>query len=328
MLEVLNLSETRWLSLSNVVGNLYRIMDSVLSSLNEDSLTREKSAEKLLALLDENFVIATMFLADLTSILKRLIKIFQSDYVSLSHINPHLEATVNSINKYFIGSEDVKPTYGIILRNYMDRRKISSNELPSFIKNYAVAIIDALKARFPESKLYNALSIFDTSLLPKTEKPMAEYGVKEIEYLANYYGDIKIVHDNIFPGIVNKEDLLEEWNSAKYYLRSFSERNYEFTEMWKHIFDTDHNFFNNYPNISLLVQVALIVPLSNATVERIFSHQNLIITKLRNKLSVENLNRHLMILINGPDVEDFDFEKAYDHWINSKARRMGNISKN
>ena len=58
--------------------------------------------------------------------------------------------------------------YGIILRNYMDHRKISSNELPSL--NYAVAIIDALNARFPESKLYNALNIFDTSLLPKTEK--------------------------------------------------------------------------------------------------------------------------------------------------------------
>jgi hypothetical protein len=32
-----------------------------------------------------------------------------------------------------------------------------------------------------------------------------------------------------------------------------------------------------------------------------------------------------MILINGPDVEDFDFEKVYDHWINAKARRMGNL---
>ena len=63
-------------------------------------------------------------------------------------------------------------------------------------------------------------------------------------------------------------------------------------------------------------------------VERIFSHQNLIITKLRNKLNVENLNRHLMILINGPDVENFDFKKAYDHWINSKARHMENIPKN
>ncbi len=212
MLEVLNLSETRWLSLSlsNVVRNLYRIMDLVLSSLNENSLTREKSAEKLLVLLDENFVIVTMFLADLTNILKRLIKIFQLNYVSFSHINSHLKATVNSINEYFIESKNVKPTYGIILCNYMNRRKISSNKLPSFIKNYTIAIIDALKVRFSESKLYNALSIFDTSLLPKTEKQMVEYGVKKIEYLADYYGDIKIIHDNIFLEIVNKENLLEE----------------------------------------------------------------------------------------------------------------------
>ncbi len=50
-------------------------------------------------------MIVTMFLADLMNILKRLIKIFQSDYVSLSHINPHLEVTVNSINEYFIESD-------------------------------------------------------------------------------------------------------------------------------------------------------------------------------------------------------------------------------
>ncbi|PKY22843.1 hypothetical protein RhiirB3_436888 [Rhizophagus irregularis] len=71
----------------------------------------------------------------------------------------------------------------------------------------------------------------------------------------------------------------------------------------------------------------LIIPLSNATVERIFLHQNLIKTKSRNKLCTKNLNRQLMILINGPDIEDFDFDKAYDNWINLKARRMQN-SKN
>ena len=79
-------------------------------------------------------------------------------------------------------------------------------------------------------------------------------------------------------------------------------------EIWNHIFDVDDKFINNYPTISLLVEIALIVPLSNATVKRIFSHQNLIKTKLQNKLCTENLN-FLMILINGPDIEDFDFEK-------------------
>src|SRR5581483_7494003 len=133
---------------------------------------------------------------------------------------------------------------------------------------------------------------------------MTIYGSKEISFLGEYYGNSKVVDGDTFPGIIEKEKFSEEWNSAKYYLRSFSERNYNFTEMWKHIFDYDSHFIDNYPNISLLVQIALIIPLSNANVERVFSQQNLIHTKLRNKLSVENLNCHLMILINGPDIED------------------------
>ena len=119
VLEVLNLIETRWLSLSNVVENLYKIMDLILFSLNEDFLAGDKIAENLVLLLDEDFITATMFLADLTNILKRLIKVFQSDYVALSHLKPHLKAAINSITEDFIGSTDISPTYGIILRNYM-----------------------------------------------------------------------------------------------------------------------------------------------------------------------------------------------------------------
>ncbi|CAG8851563.1 10377_t:CDS:1, partial [Gigaspora margarita] len=324
-LELQNHIETRWLSLSNVVGNLYQIIDSILSTLNEDSLEGEKEAKNLILLLDEDFVIVTMFLADLTTILKRLINVFQSDYVALSHLKPHLKTAISSISESFIGGTDIQPTYGIILRNYMDRNSINQKTLPFFIEDYAKAIIEALQERFPHSDLYNALSIFDIKLFPKTEKQIATYGQKEIEFLGNYYGDSRVADYNIFTGIIDKEKLLEEWNSAKFYLESYSERDYNFTEIWKHIFDVDNNFINNYPNISLLVEIALIVPLSNATVERIFSHQNLIKTKLRNKLCTESLNKHLMILINGPDIEDFDFEKAYDHWINLKARRIGNF---
>ena len=60
------------------------------------------------------------------------------------------------------------------------------------------------------------------------------------------------------------------------------------------------------------MQIVLIVLLSNATVERIFSHQNLIKTKLQNKLYTENLNRYLIILINSSNIKDFNFKKAYD----------------
>jgi len=29
----------------------------------------------------------------------------------------------------------------------------------------------------------------------------------------------------------------------------------------------------------------------------------------------------LIILLNWPEIEDFDFEKAYEHWVNKKIKK-------
>ncbi|CAG8832068.1 23419_t:CDS:2, partial [Gigaspora margarita] len=47
---------------------------------------------------------------------------------------------------------------------------------------------------------------------------------------------------------------------------------------------------------------------------RVFSQQNLIKTKLRNQMKLSTLNSHLMIVMNGPPLDTFDFEKAYELW--------------
>jgi hypothetical protein len=61
--------------------------------------------------------------------------------------------------------------------------------------------------------------------------------------------------------------------------------------------------------------------LSNAHVERIFSQVKLIKNNLRNKMHLNTLDDHLMILLNGPEIEDFDFLKAYENWECKKTRR-------
>ena len=85
----------------------------------------------------------------------------------------------------------------------------------------------------------------------------------------------------------------------------------DFIQFWKHILDTDDDFSFSYPTITLLVKIALLIPLSNAHVERIFSQMKLIKNNLRNKMHLNTLDDHLMILLNGPKIEDFDFLKAY-----------------
>jgi hypothetical protein len=109
--------------------------------------------------------------------------------------------------------------------------------------------------------------------------------------------------------IIDKDKLNEEWNSVKYCLQYCKVNNDElgFIQIWKYILDTDQNFSFNYPNISCIIKIALILPLSNVHVERIFSEMKLIKNKLRNKMNINTLNNHLMILLR---VEDLPITKS------------------
>ena len=327
-LTILNLCDTRWLSLSNAVGNLYRIIDSVLAALDEDVQNGDKTAQALLEQMDNEFIMATMFLADLTFILKKLINIFQSDYITITHLQPHLDTTINTITSYFIGNNDSAATYGNILQNYIAKENISSEELPSFIYDYSLAMVTSIKNRFPNSSLHFAFQIFDPEELPTNNAQLSQYGNQDIEKLGEFYGKERMVSREKFSPLIDKDELKKEWGLVKFYLQSYKIQEFKFRECWKHVFDTDPTFITNFPNVVKLIQIGLIIPLSNANVERIFSQQKLLKNKLRNKMSLESLHRFLMILINGPELEEMDYESAYEYWFNMKERRFGKFNDN
>jgi hAT family C-terminal dimerisation region len=295
-------------------------MDSVLSALNENIQEGDKHAEVLYEQMDQTFISATKYLADLTNILKKLINIFQLEHLSLSHFKSQLDTTLKAIQTEFIGSEEIPPNYGTIFKKYLDEH---NNFIPQFVPEYSIAIINAIRNRFPESELYGSFSILDPKELPSDDRELALYGNQEIEFLGDFYGETKYINRIEFSKIIDKEKLKQEWDLVKYYLWTYKNNNEEmdFIQLWKHILDTDEDFSFNYPTISLILKIALIIPLSNAQVERIFSQQNLIKNNMRNKMSIDTLSNHLMILLNGPEIEDFDFEKAYKHWEGKKIRR-------
>lgn len=215
--------DTRWLSFSNSVSNLHKIMNSVLSALNEN-IEGDKLAESLYEQLDDTFISATMYLADLTNILKNLINTFQLEHLSISNFKLQLDVTIKTIEAEFIGSEEIPPNYGTIFKKYLDN---NYNSIPLFVKEYSIAIIDAIKNRFPESELYNAFSILDPRELPDNDKELFLYGNEEIEFLGNFYGETRFVNENEFSGIIDKEGLKQEWNSAKIFLQDYKNNNRE-----------------------------------------------------------------------------------------------------
>ena len=74
-----------------------------------------------------------------------------------------------------------------------------------------------------------------------------------------------------------------------------------------------------YPQISYLLSIILILPVSSVPCERGFSAANRIKTKLRNRLMVQSLDILLRISIEGPP---FDFTRALVLYKNIKQRRI------
>ncbi|CAB4414413.1 unnamed protein product [Rhizophagus irregularis] len=140
------------------------------------------------------------------------------------------------------------------------------------------------------------MRIFDPKELPLRESELSSYGVEEIKTLCEYFGNEKC-------GLDVKE--------------------YDMINGWHHIWNSRPHFVNNFPNINILINIALLVPLSNANVERVFSQHKLTKTKLRNRMNVESLESHLMILLNAPNnIEDFNWNKAFDQWEKEQVRRV------
>ncbi|CAG8634044.1 211_t:CDS:2, partial [Dentiscutata heterogama] len=182
-LVLLNIVSTCWLSFSNVIHNFHRSLKLVKEALSEEAITNQQAAS-LLTEIDQEFEIITMFLADYFFIMKKLICIFQSDYVLFTDIQQYITMTVDAIQAQFIDSNEVLPTY---------------------------AIIESLNNRFPNRELFNALKIFDPEQLPNLDSELSNYGNEEIRFLGDFYGLEKIVSDKKFKPPLNKQLLIKEW---------------------------------------------------------------------------------------------------------------------
>ncbi|CAG8512974.1 15923_t:CDS:2 [Dentiscutata heterogama] len=290
-LTVLNIIKTHWLSLSNVIQNLHQILNSIIDALLEDSY--------------ENT-------------LRRMNLIFQKNNVTIREVKTQLDITIYTIQSQFLGIDEAEPTWGINLRKYMNDNDIIAEKLPVIVTKFARAAIKLLEKRFPNRIQIDAFHIFDPRALPIENSNFQKYGEDEIETLGNFYGENKNISGNLFLGILNSENLTHEWPSVRFLLTNY--RNSNFLEAWRCIFSDLPTFNEIYPEIAKLISILINLPLTNAVVERIFSRQNLIKTKLRNRMSIFTLNYLLLISFNGPKLEDFNFQLAYQEWCKLDRR--------
>ena len=131
----------------------------------------------------------------------------------------------------------------------------------------------------------------------------------------NRYKDIDVMK------CYTEDDVLSSFLAVlRYAHRYFNTSNINPIEFWSKILShTDEHIF--WKPTTLIIEICLCAPFSNASLGRLFSQMNLIKTTLRNHLINDSLNSILRINISGLSSQSFDdkyLEKFVNYWFNAK----------
>ena len=122
----------------------------------------------------------------------------------------------------------------------------------------------------------------------------------------------------------NEEQVIESFLSVvRYGIKYFNVKNVDVLEFWSRMLSLqDEN--PHWRAAMLLIEICLCAPVSNASLERLFSQMNFVKSTNRNRLKNDALNAVLRIRISDISVEEFHanyVHRCANHWYNKKGRR-------
>lgn len=235
-LNILEMTKIRWLSLSNCVSNLVRIMPSVLHCLNSeiDELRskhfRKETAESKFYLKYEciftemttfRFQSFLHFLCDILNESSYLCKMFQKEDINLFDAFDALQILRNSLQKNYFETKLYGENYQYFCKEFEKGSFIPEfqfksttemkNETFELLKAFSSSFYLRIQEDFPSEAdlLYNFRIFSGRSLISlsdsttENEKVLLEFGKNELEKLLVHYGEEKINNNGKFKALIN-----------------------------------------------------------------------------------------------------------------------------
>ena len=128
------------------------------------------------------------------------------------------------------------------------------------------------------------------------------------------YPFFQVHNGKISAPLLDKQAVKAQWNEAKLIVRAAKYPVDDMKNLWQ-LLTTHHR--DQLQEIVKLAQIALVLPLHTAGCERVFSQQNLIVTKQRNRLSPELCDKLLRVKLWGK----VNFDEALDKYHKLKNRK-------
>ena len=194
------------------------------------------------------------------------------------------------------------------------RRSYRDTRLPEVVSEFATFILESIRNRFPKLEIWDALSIFHPDTFSNSVKTKAKFGVKKLAVLLDHFGEKQ---GSNTPTV--NPDAKREWSLFKNHMFATAEGSSEddgpvtVSSLAEDMLSSKQMLWE-FPNMAKLLAISTDLPFSSVECERGFSKQNLIKTRLRCSLTIENLEHLMQISINSPRLEDFDPLPIFRMW--------------
>ena len=270
-----------------------------------------------------------MMLSDVLPVLTLLSRALQAKTADFTLVASHLTYVQHSLqqikerpnNQEYLST--VHDTVTDLAIGGVDLETARENFNKNVLQPYLEEVSRQISCRFKDTLgLLTAFSIFDPQKCPTDIQQLHKYGTAELEKLLKFYAETTEIEyeGNVFstPEDVDKTETRHEWKAFK--LVIFEEKSLSLKELAT-LFLRSEAKCVTFPSIKILL-IAMVLPVSTATVERSFSYMKQTKDRLRNRLLPATMFKLMIIAIEGPPLHEVDFDTALALWKAMKPRRL------
>ena len=306
-----------------------RPLIDTLEHIHEDT-GEPKALGMLRTMKTYNFVATLMMLSDVLPVLTCLSRALQAKTADFTLVASQLTYIQHSLQQIKERPNDqeylstVHDTVTDLAIGVVDLETAREYFNKNVLQPYLEEVSRQISCRFKDTlSLLTAFSIFDPQKCPTDVQQLHKYGTAELEKLLKFYGETTEIEyeGNVFstPADVDKTETRHEWKAFK--LVIFEEKSLSLKELAT-LFLRSEAKCVTFPNIKILLTIAMVLPVSTATVEHSFSDMKQIKDQLHNRLLPASMFKLMIIAIEGPPLHEVDFDAVLALWKAMKPRRL------
>ena len=177
----------------------------------------------------------------------------------------------------------------------------------------AKQFINSRFSNFKEDPVLKAAACITEPLLwPHDRMSLLVYGEENLDSLKDHFAFLLQRPTIAF----DEQACKEEWLELKLYYNRGGLR-LPAKEFWKEMFT---NYSERFPNLLVIIELCLVMPVQTACCERGNSCLNRVMTDFRSSLDVSTVDALMFIALNGPNHSDYNATRAVARWLNSGER--------